>query len=116
MLTELGQRLRAYRKEADLSQYDLAERSGVPRTQIQGYEEGRHLPSVEILCKLADALGCTADALLGRAPTVEAQPAAKGKARTVEEAQAQADEEGKAYFEHEGKAYRRRRDGWEPVG
>lgn len=62
------ERLKAKRKEARLSQTELAERVGVTSRTIQNYELGSRKPqNMEVVQRLADALGTTADYLLGNA-------------------------------------------------
>lgn len=48
--------IREFRKKAGLSQRELAKRSGLSSTTIQGYEQGRFRPKIEALLKIADAL------------------------------------------------------------
>ena len=62
------ERLKAKRKEARLSQTELAERVGVTSRTIQNYELGSRKPqNMEVVQRLADALSTTADYLLGNA-------------------------------------------------
>jgi XRE family transcriptional regulator, fatty acid utilization regulator len=61
-------RLKTLRLKVGLSQNDLAEKSGVNVDNIQNAEQGRRVPRVEILLKLARALGVTVDELLGDQP------------------------------------------------
>lgn len=121
-------RLKAARAAAGLSQYTLADASGILRTMIADYEQGRRVPGIDTLAALAKALGCTADSLLGLAPPVPAKPpskrskatvepeAATDRASTVDEACALAKAQGRTYCQHAGREYRLRRDGWEPAG
>ncbi len=121
----IADRLKTRRAALDLSQYELADASGIARTRIADYEQGRHEPSLDALLLLADALDVSTDWLLGREPVKAAAKPAGGKAgkaepapdrpSTVEEAQAAATAHGKTYCEHRGRAYRLRKDGWEPV-
>jgi transcriptional regulator with XRE-family HTH domain len=52
----LANRIKALRKERGVSQYDLADSSGIHRTFIAGIEVGARNPSLASLAKLADAL------------------------------------------------------------
>lgn len=62
------ERLKEKRKEAGLSQADLAARVGVTSRTIQNYELGTRKPqNVEVVQKLADVLHTTTDYLLGNA-------------------------------------------------
>lgn len=108
-------RLRAHRAESGLSQYELADRTGLARTQIADYEQGRHEPSLEALGKLSDAFGCSADSLLGRQPQDAPKGKRRGKAGTLDEVLADADKRKATFVEVEGKPYRKRKEGWEPV-
>lgn len=53
---ELGQRIAEYRRQAGLSQDQLAERVGVERRSIQRYERGERDPRFIDLLLIADAL------------------------------------------------------------
>jgi transcriptional regulator with XRE-family HTH domain len=76
--SQLGQRLKAYRELAGLSQNELSKRSGVPRPTITNVESGAQDGlTLENARKLARALGITIDALAGKeekeaAPTTQA--------------------------------------------
>lgn len=65
-------RLREARERANLTQAELADRSGVPAAAISHFEGAKRKPSFANLRKLADALGVTIDFLLGRAAKEEA--------------------------------------------
>ena len=59
-------RLAAARKKRELSQDDLAQKTGLKPAAISHFETGARKPSFDNLRKLADALSVTADYLLGR--------------------------------------------------
>lgn len=59
-------RLRAAREAKDLSQADLAQRTGLQPSAISHFETGRRSPSFDNLRVLADALSVTTDYLIGR--------------------------------------------------
>jgi len=60
------ERLRDKRIEAGLLQRDLAEKAGVTTRTIQNYELGTRRPQhTEVVQRLAEALGTTADYLMG---------------------------------------------------
>ena len=61
----VGARIRAHRQEAGLSQEALAEQLGVSRQTIGNWESDRTIPDALMLADLADALGTTADGILG---------------------------------------------------
>ena len=60
-----AQRLKEARDRRKLSQVDLARQSGLPSTTISHFESGSRKPSFDNLRKLNEALGVSADYLLG---------------------------------------------------
>ena len=60
----LGPRIAALRREAGLSQAELAARLGVSPSAMGMYEQGRREPSAQLLVALARELGVTTDFLL----------------------------------------------------
>ncbi|AFL83521.1 putative transcriptional regulator [Belliella baltica DSM 15883] len=54
---KFGNRLKTLRKEKGLSQEELAEKSGLNRPYISGIEQGKRNVSLEVMEKLAEALG-----------------------------------------------------------
>lgn len=69
-----GQRLARLRKARGYTQTELGERVGVSQRMMTYYERAADHPPAALLPKLAQALGVTADQLLGLRP-VEAKPA-----------------------------------------
>lgn len=70
-----GHRLRQARKDAGLSQADLAERIGVQQPWISEMEHGRQGPvSANTLLHLARALGVSTEYLLGLSDAQVARP------------------------------------------
>lgn len=47
-------------------QEELARKADVPAVSVSHFETGHRFPNAECLCRLADALGVSADYLLGR--------------------------------------------------
>ncbi|MHB1820922.1 MAG: helix-turn-helix domain-containing protein [Streptosporangiaceae bacterium] len=60
----LGERIRQLRKEAGLSQADLAEAIGADPGRVSRYEAGRITPSADALVRLAETLNVSIDHLL----------------------------------------------------
>ena len=54
---DLGSNIQKYRKEAGLTQKELAKKLNVAVGTIQQYELGKRLPRLEFLETIADALG-----------------------------------------------------------
>lgn len=74
-MSALSERLRIRRKEQHMTQEELAEIIGYKKQTVSGYERDENEPDYQTLCRIADALSCTADYLLGReeAPTHAAE-------------------------------------------
>ena len=64
----LGARIAALRKEAGLSQAELAQRLQISASAMGMYEQGRREPSAQMLVGLARTLGVTTDYLLTGIP------------------------------------------------
>ena len=54
----VGKNIKKYRKVANLSQQNLADKTGLSIGTIQGYEQERYFPKYENLKKLATSLNC----------------------------------------------------------
>ncbi len=65
--TELGRHIRVTRTERGWTLKDLSEASGVSVSQLSSIERGSHLPSLESLIAVADALERKASGWLGAA-------------------------------------------------
>lgn len=72
-----SKRLKKLRSEANLTQKDLAEKIGVSRATVAGYETKGKEPSYDTLLKIARVLNCSVDYLMGN--TDERSPADKIK-------------------------------------
>jgi len=60
----IGRGLKAYRRRAKMTQQELSEATGIPRSMIAAVESGiRSGLSVESLIKIADVLGLSLDQL-----------------------------------------------------
>ena len=53
----IGERIRAARKAAGLTQSELANRTNIRKSTVSGYEVGRRFPNVVTLKRLAEVLG-----------------------------------------------------------
>ena len=69
----LGARIAALRRDAGLSQAELAARLGVSPSAMGMYEQGRREPSAQLLVTLARELGVTTDFLLTGKPAAPAE-------------------------------------------
>ena len=56
LLVTFGEQLKNFRKEQNISQEELAYRTGLDRTYISGLECGKRNPTLKILVKLAHSL------------------------------------------------------------
>lgn len=64
-IDKLGKHLLVKREQRGYSQEELGELSGIANTMICRFEKGRSRPNIENLVRLAEALNCTTDYLLG---------------------------------------------------
>lgn len=67
----IGDRIKERRKALGMSQDELSELTGANRVTISQYENGKYLPSVTALQRIAEALGTTPAALTGEAVNAE---------------------------------------------
>ena len=73
-MSKLSERLTGLRKQAWLSQQELAERMGLTRSAIGMYETGRREPDLDTLKAFADFFGVDLDTLTGREPAGRGLP------------------------------------------
>ena len=45
------------RIESNMTQYELAERTGIPKSNISRFENGKHIPSLQMIERIAAGLG-----------------------------------------------------------
>ena len=57
----IGNRIAALRKQARLTQEQLADRAGLQRTHVGRIEAGRYAVTLEVVQAIAQALGMTVD-------------------------------------------------------
>lgn len=62
---EFGNRIRQLRKKHNLTQLELSEKVGIPKSTLAGYENGLRRPKFETMEKLAEVLHTSADFLIG---------------------------------------------------
>lgn len=62
----LGEELRRARHDAGLTQEELAHKASLHRTYISMLERDRKSPTVEVLIRVAKALGVSAGDIVGR--------------------------------------------------
>lgn len=64
MITErerIGKMIKLIREKQDLTQDDIAEKTGLLRNNISRIEQGKYSVGVDILAKIGDALGVQID-------------------------------------------------------
>ena len=54
----MGEKIKAYREAAGLSQKQLADALGLDQSAISNWETGRTAPTINNLYRTADILGC----------------------------------------------------------
>lgn len=64
----LARNVKAARKRLDFSQEDLAARAELDRTYVSGIERRVRNPTIEVVARLAQALGTSVAALFEEAP------------------------------------------------
>ena len=64
-MLEFGNRIKTLRIKKSITQEQLAERLGVTKSTISGYELGTRYPSIDMLIKLAQSFNVSTDFLLG---------------------------------------------------
>jgi transcriptional regulator with XRE-family HTH domain len=74
---QMGQRLHELRQAAGLTQEKLARKADVGTDAVRNWEKGRRTPGLDMAIKLADALECTLDELVGRTPPSPKKPQRK---------------------------------------
>jgi len=82
----VGARITALREAAGLTQRQLAEKIGVPQSNIAYWEFGAAAPPGAVLSDLAAALATSVDELLGHVQPKPKKQAAKGRLQLVFEA------------------------------
>lgn len=57
-IIKIGDRIKSYRKKLKITQEQMAEKIGLPRSTYAHYENNTREPSSDILIKIADILDC----------------------------------------------------------
>lgn len=57
----IGSRLRELREELKMTQQQVADATGVPRSNISQIESGKHSISIDLLAKIAKAVGASVE-------------------------------------------------------
>jgi len=68
VLQKVGERIRALRRQHNMTQTQLAERVGIAKQNMNNLEQGRNLPSTAVLYRMARALGTRTDDFFEEAP------------------------------------------------
>ena len=63
---KIGVSIKTYRKNAKLSQVELASKIGGTHAAVRFWENGINIPNVEDCWKIAGALGLSIDEVVGR--------------------------------------------------
>ena len=63
---KIGDRIRELRQGRNLTQSTLAQRLGITKSVVSGYENSTTYPSYDVLLGLADIFNVTTDYLLGK--------------------------------------------------
>ena len=87
MIMKFNERLKELREKNNLTQEQLAKKSGISSRMIQRYEYGTSRPRLDAADKIAKALGVTTDELLGNADMLVAQAGEKYGAKGAKQAQ-----------------------------
>ncbi len=69
MRSQLGDKIRQLRKNAGITQHELANKLGVSASAVGMYEQGRREPDNKTLLKICSVFGITSDYLLGNTGT-----------------------------------------------
>lgn len=65
----IGRNIKLLREARNLSQTQLAKKLWIDRTSLAGYEIGKRIPDIFMLCKIADIFDVSLDVLAGRERT-----------------------------------------------
>ncbi len=85
---ELSERLKQFRESRNLTQSELGKKTGITVRQIQNYEMGASRPNITSAKKLALALECPIDELLGHDGMLVADAKEQGGAKAARDVEA----------------------------
>ncbi len=63
--SNFGNRLKTLREQQGIKQGQFADMIGISRQSMSNYESGKHSPDVDVIIKMAHALNCSTDYLMG---------------------------------------------------
>lgn len=69
-MKKIGKKISALRKEANMTQMELADRMGISFQAVSNWERGNSMPDISKLPELAEIFGVTVDELLGENSTL----------------------------------------------
>jgi transcriptional regulator with XRE-family HTH domain len=72
--TEIVRLLKQERERRKLSKYAVSQRSGVSQTMLSRVERGLRNPTLELVLRIADAIGADLPGLIKRAKKTVSQP------------------------------------------
>ena len=78
-----AERLRELRRTRGLTQVALSQKAGIPPSYLSKLEAGGSAPGIDLVGRLADALGVSAPELLSYAPPVESRQVLREQARRL---------------------------------
>ena len=64
-MKKIGKKISVLRKEANMTQMELADRMGISFQAVSNWERGNSMPDISKLPELAEIFGKTVDELLG---------------------------------------------------
>lgn len=64
-MEHLGNKIAEMRAKASISQLQLAKGAGIQQAHLSRIENGKYMPRVDIVARIAGVLGCTIDELVG---------------------------------------------------
>ena len=87
-------RIQEYRKQKGMTAEMLAKKLGVTQAAVTNWEKGARRPNIDMLVKLTEVFGCTADELLGidrKKAAEDEKPETRGQEISVRMSEALAD-------------------------